>query len=603
MTFGRRDDRISIFGTLRPGSGQTLSRAVVTTYSLDLIAMLGLVLALGGDAETEFEASPLGLVKAFDKVRGKLLVLHQLSRVVTPSAHRSVLPLLDTMLHAIAANERKESWHPKTALLRYVSDVGVEWRFWIGSRNLTGSTDRDAGLLLVTSKAKSARPVPGICDLAEDLLSDAHLSAAELDELRSARWLAPPGVSVRSVLWRRHGQTRHFIEKPLLARADRGCAVSPFIDRRGLSEVVKAGAPNFSLLTTEVAGAKCAPVDGVRFRVDAGPEPAATVSVEQQQDEVVGEFNAPPSTGIHAKLIAVTKGDSTVLMLGSANLTGRGLNGPNAEAVAILNIADRALADSLYSFVDGGIDLAAVDADTTEQQEKERAERELDDLICQFLECRFSLAYKADGLHLLIGDDENNALQLARFEVSPFLYPNAWTAIQPGAASILLISNAPPTSEQTSLVNFRARSLNAPEACRTWVQTLEIDGVDLERRDRALLARYVGANRFRDWLRSLLDGVDGTGGQRWSDPRVTSYSRDRSGQLAQIFSLETMLAAWARDHKAFESRITGMMAMLDSFAEVFASIPDDEERAAALEDVNEVRPFLLAVHEAIGITP
>jgi len=565
--------------------------------------MLGLVLALGGDAETEFEASPLGLVKAFDKVRGKLLVLHQLSRVVTPSAHRSVLPLLDTMLHAVAANERKESWHPKTALLRYVSDVGVEWRFWIGSRNLTGSTDRDAGLLLVTSKAKSARPVPGICGLAEDLLSDAHLSAAELAELRSARWLAPPGVSVRSVLWRRHGQTRHFIDKPLLARADRGCAVSPFIDRRGLSEVVKAGAPNFSLLTTEVAGAGCAPVDGVRFRVDASPEPAAAVSVEQQQDEVVGEFNVPPSTGIHAKLIAVSKGDSTVLMLGSANLTGRGLNGPNAEAVAILNIVDRALADSLYSFVDGGIDLAAVDADTTEQQKKERAERELDDLICQFLECRFSLAYKDDGLHLLIGDEENNALQLARFEVSPFLYPNAWTAIQPGADAIQLISNAPPTSEQTSLVNFRARSLNAPEACRTWVQTLEIDGVDLERRDRALLARYVGANRFRDWLRSLLDGVDGTGGQRWSDPRVTSCSRDQSGQLAQIFSLETMLAAWARDHKAFESRIAGMMAMLDSFAEVFASIPDDEERVAALEDVNEVRPFLLAVHEAIGITP
>ena len=68
-----------------PGRGQTVSRAVVTTYSLDLIAMLGLVLALGCDTDTEFEASPLGLVKAFDKVRGKLLVLHQLSRVVAPS--------------------------------------------------------------------------------------------------------------------------------------------------------------------------------------------------------------------------------------------------------------------------------------------------------------------------------------------------------------------------------------------------------------------------------------------------------------------------------------------------------------------------------------
>ena len=71
MTFGRRDDRTSVFCALRPGLGQTVSRAVLTTYSLDLIAMLGLVLALGGDAETEFEVSPLGLVKAFDRVRGQ----------------------------------------------------------------------------------------------------------------------------------------------------------------------------------------------------------------------------------------------------------------------------------------------------------------------------------------------------------------------------------------------------------------------------------------------------------------------------------------------------------------------------------------------------
>ncbi|TPG55068.1 phospholipase D family protein [Sphingomonas glacialis] len=600
MTFGRRDDRVSIFGALRPITGQTVSRAVVTTYSLDLIAMLGLVLALGGDADTEFEASPLGLVKAFDRVRGKLLVLHQLSRVVAPSAHRSVLPLLDTMVRAVASNERRESWHPKTALVRYASDTGVEWRFWIGSRNLTGSTDRDAGLLLVTSKARTARPVPDIAGLAEDLLSDAHLSAAELAELKSARWLAPPGTSVRSILWRRHGQTRRFIDTPLLARADRCCAVSPFIDRGGLAEVLKAGAPDLSLLTTELAGAGCAPVDGVRFRVDAAPEPAAPVSVEQQQDEVVGEFDDPPSTGIHAKLLAVSKGSRTALMLGSANLTGRGLTGPNAEAVAILDITDPALADSLYGFVNGGIDLAAVDVDTTEEKEKERATRELDDLISQFLEVGFSLSYREDGLHLLIGGGEDEALQLARFEVSPFLDLEAWSAIEPGDRSILLIANAPPTSEQTCLVNFRARSLGGPEVCRAWVQTLDVEGVDLERRDRALLARYVGANRFRDWLRSLLDGVDGTGGQRWSDAGLPPGPRDPTGHLAQIFTLETMLAAWARDHKAFESRVAGMMSMLDSFADVFASIPDDQERTAALADVEDVRPFLQAVHDAIG---
>ena len=62
-----------------------------------------------------------------------------------------------------------------------------------------------------------------------------------------------------------------------------------------------------------------------------------------------------------------------------------------------------------------------------------------------------------------------------------------------------------------------------------------------------------------------------------------------------------MLAAWARDHKAFESRVDGMMAMLDSFAEVFATIPDEDEREAVLADLEEVRPFLQAVHDAIGL--
>ena len=601
MTFGRQDDRISIFGALRPGSGRAVSRAVVTTYSLDLIAMLGLVLALGDDVETEFEASPLGLVKAFERMRGRLLVLHQLGRVVAPSAHRTVLPLLDTMVCAVDSNERYESWHPKTALVRYDSDSGVEWRFWIGSRNLTGSTDRDAGLVLVTSKSKSAREVPDICGLAKGLLSDANFTTTELAELSSARWLAPSGVSVRSILWRLHGKRCRFINQPLLADAERGCAISPFIDKGGLSEVMKSGAPALALLTTEMAGSGCAPFNGVRFCIDPTPDPSAEVSVEQQQDHGVGEFNETPSTGIHAKLLAVSKGNRTTLMLGSANLTGRGLNGPNAEAVAILDIENPALVDSLYAFVDGGIELVTVDVDTTKDKEKERAERELDDLISQFLECRFSLAYRDDGQYLLIDETGDEAQRLARFEVSPFLDPNAWTVIQPGAQSIRLLPNAPPTSEQTSLANFRARSLGSPEVSRTWVQTLEVEGVDLERRDRALLARYVGANRFREWLRSLLDGVDGTGGQRWSDENDPLCQRNPSVQLAQIFTLETMLAAWARDPKAFESRVAGMMAMLDSFREEFASIPDDQERVSALDDIEEVRPFLEAVHNAIGI--
>lgn len=598
MTFKRDEDRRSILGALKPGRDQTVSRAILTTYSLDLVAMLGLVLSLGGDPEAEFENSPLGLVKAFERMRGKLIVVHQLGRVVAPSKHRSVLPLLDTMVVAVPANERRGSWHPKVALVRYAGAASTEWRFWIGSRNLTGSTDLDAGVLLISTKDRAAKPVPGIAALAADLLQEAQLSASELDELKSARWITPAGVSVRDVLWRRHGQTKAFIAGPMIAGADRGCAVSPFINRGGLDEALKAGAANLALLTTEMAAINCAPHHHVKFRVDTAPEPEATVSIEQQQEAVEGEFVDPPSTGIHAKLLAISKGQRTALMLGSANLTKRGLVGPNAEAVVLLDVTDEALVESLYDFVGAGLELATEERDAA-LAEQEQAKRELDALISQFLEIPLSLRSDHDGLHLQLGTGGNEVLKLASFYAAAFLEEEAWIPIENGTTSVRLLPDPPVLSEQTALVRFRARSLGEPQVSRTWVQAVDVEGLDTERRDRALLARYVGANRFRDWLRSLLDGIDGTGGQKWSADWKGERPQEAAGEFARIFALETMLASWARDPKAFEARVAGMMSMLDAFEEVFATIAEDSEREAALNDLNEVRPFLQAVHDAI----
>lgn len=591
------ENRNSIFGALRPNEGYAVTRAVVTTYSLDLVAMLGLVLALGGDADAEFDSSPLGLVQAFDRVRGRLLVLHQIGRVIAPRAHRSVLPLLDTMLRAIPANERVESWHPKVALVRYEGREAAEWRFWIGSRNLTGTADLDAGLLLVTSRQRTAKPIPDIALLSGDLLREAELAPGELAELRSARWIAPPDVNVRELLWRRPGERRRFLAAPLMPRGDKTYAVSPFADRTGLREALGAGSPSVILLTTEAAAGDCAPMAGITFRTSTPPEPETTVFVEQQQQEPVGEFIEPPPTGVHAKLLSVTKGNRSAIMLGSANLTGRGLVGPNAEAVAILDIETPALAGSLAKFVASGFEFGGAEPDP-ELVARERVGRELDEWISCFLEVELTLAYDRDDLFLLVGEEADAALVGARFEVSPFLAPDAWTELTAGARSVRLLDRPTIVSEQTTLVTFRATSAIDESVIRSWVLSLPVAGMDNERRDRALLARYIGASRFRAWLRSLLDGIDGTVGQRWSAPRPDPAKGGDPTRLGEMFTLETMLSAWARDPVAFERRVAGMMGMLGSFREAFESLPE-EQRRAALDDLAEVEPFVQAVHDAI----
>lgn len=593
--------RISVFGALRPDVGQSVSRAVVATYSLDLVALLGLVLALGGDAEAEFENSPLGLVKAFDGVRGRLRVLHQVGRIIAPRTHRSILPLLDTMVEAIPANERRQSWHPKVALVRYDGDA-VQWRFWIGSRNLTGSRDLDAGLLLVASldrakRDKAARPVPDIAELARGLLVEGDFNATELDELRTARWLAPAGTTVRRLLWRRPGGGTPFMSAPLLDRAEVASAVSPFIDVTGLRELLRAGSPSVTLLTNDVSAGSCAPLSGINFRTGSAPEPETTVSVDQQTVDRTAEFIEPPPAGVHAKMIAVTKGKRSAIMLGSANLTKRGLLGPNAEAVAIIDVTDRALAASLHSFVQSGFefDCSRVDEELADLEE---SQRQLDERIALLLECELALEYKDGGLTLTVGEGADAALATARFDAAPFLDPDAWVRIETGMRKVQLLRGNVALSQQTSFVSFRATSLTDQTIQRRLVLSLPVTGFDHDRRDLALLTRYVGASRFRDWLRSQLDGLDNTAGERWSDGLQKTHE-GKTSRIPEMFTLETMLSAWARDPRGFERRTAGMIAMLDSFRETFEELLDEEEKRAALADLSEVRPFLQAVHQAI----
>lgn len=339
-------DGASVFAAMRPRKGQMLTRAVIATYSLDMVALLGLVLALGGDDEADFASSPLGLVKAFEQVRGKLVVMHQLGRISAPRAHRSILPLLDTMLHAVATDERTASWHPKIMLARYTGDGSPEWRFWIGSRNLTGSTDLEAGLLLVSGTGRGTRQIADVHDLAAELLAGS-LQEGELTELREAKWSAPSGVTVRRLLWRRPGEKKSFLDEWENRRPESIRALSPFIDRTGVGDILGVISGPMTLMTTREAMSSCGPLGRVEYRTAAAPDPEAEVRVEDQQEEAAGDFSDRPTIGVHAKLLMTTRGQKAEMMLGSANLTRRGLLGPNAEAVALLDISDPAVSGPL----------------------------------------------------------------------------------------------------------------------------------------------------------------------------------------------------------------------------------------------------------------
>src|SRR5438477_120620 len=66
--------------------------------------------------------------------------------------------LRDKFLFEAACDERRRSWHPKFAVMRWTrpEDKARAWRAWLGSRNLTRDLSRDAGLLLAESADANA---------------------------------------------------------------------------------------------------------------------------------------------------------------------------------------------------------------------------------------------------------------------------------------------------------------------------------------------------------------------------------------------------------------------------------------------------------------
>jgi hypothetical protein len=135
-------------------------------------------------------------------------------------------------------------------------------------------------------------------------------------------------------------------------------------------------------------------------------------------------------------------------------------------------------------------------------------------------------------------------------------------------------------------------SRNEPKVAKSWAQKLPFPAFDVELRDRAVLASYVGGTRFRMWLRSVLDGIVSSGGGRWSDPLPPRDQPNPPTVLGDTFTLETMLARWTRNPAKFEVAVGKMSLLLDSFRSAFEALPEGGERVQALADIDEVEPFL-----------
>lgn len=416
------EDRKLLTDALEPPPGMELDRAVTTTYSLDLVALLLVPLTFAamdqrgteeGTGDPDQGVDPVALLESVRRYADRLTVLVQAGGIAVPAKYRPMLTYLESSLVQVAVPETGGVFHPKAWVLRFRDAEGCcVHRALVLSRNLTFDNSWDTILVLDESDDPRENLLPGR-ELADYLATIASwavapgLSTERMETLtdltaslsgvsfaapagfKDAAWVARTGAGVmhpRS-LWDDVTGGVHAQD-----RAARALVISPFLDT-SLADLADRCGEVRVLSRAESLDA----LGDLAERVETF---VLDPSADLDGTEEAGESGAGPAAtgwlaGLHAKIYLVERGHSTTLYVGSANAT-RGGFGRNAEFGVRLT-GRKGLIDEIWSGTHGNLGLSAVcqpyDPKPPDEAAiaRQQAERELE---------RFHAALAGAGLRL-----------------------------------------------------------------------------------------------------------------------------------------------------------------------------------------------------------
>ena len=341
-------DRRLLFESLRPPAGYTLDRAVGTTFSLDLLALLAVPLAFtmfdrqdDGDGRI---ADPLALLEAVRRHADRMTVFCQAGQTYVPRRSEALYGYLEGSVVEVLPPNPTGLFHPKVWILRFSAPAGpILYRLLVMSRNLTFDRSWDAMLVLdgelvgrKNAFAKNhplgdfvaALPSMAVHPLPTPVRSDIDRIQ---DELRRVRFELPEGFEDLS-FWPLGLTSGN--RWPLGGRIDRLLVISPFVTEGSLKRLTAAGSEHVLVSRLESLDAldqQClAPFASVRVLHDgANPEPAGEIEATNEQASDTAEAqldNDSTLSGLHAKVYVADAGWKARVWTGSANATDAAFN-------------------------------------------------------------------------------------------------------------------------------------------------------------------------------------------------------------------------------------------------------------------------------------
>ena len=225
---------------------------------------------------------------------------------------------------------------------------------------------------------------------------------------------------------------------------------------------------------------------------------------EAASDEADDETSTRPSN-LHAKFLGVEHGWDATWFVGSANLTDAAWNGANVEIMA--SMTGRKSRVGIRHFLDEFNDLCETYRATPEytvEEEDEEAQHHLDKAVQAIMasDLRVSCVPTADLWEWrLEGSIEIPDAVTARVWPVSVVEEQAVNVVPP--VSLVL-----PMSRLTAFAAFRLTVDSSDAVDKCFALKLPISGVPLERTARVLQSLINSPERFLEFLRALLGGIE-----------------------------------------------------------------------------------------------
>lgn len=352
------DDRQTLLDALRPPPGYGLGCAVGTTFSLHLDCALTPPAAFALYAVTDEARSAaveaLELLESMRRHAGRFTVFFQAGQVAVPRQRRLFAFLEESVVPVRAPHGG--AFHPKVWVLRFEAPGSPPlFRVLVASRNLTYDRSWDTILRLdsagedgsdspVVDGAALADFVAALPGRAEAALAGERLADIErlANELRSVRWVAPPGMT--GGRFHVFGLGDEVATLPFPATADRMAVISPFLSGGLLHRLPRVDGRSAIVSRPEELRANGKAVTRAfseTWVLDPDAVPAALEIMEPKSGVSAGD-PAVPLEGLHAKLYVFDHGERSVILTGSANAT-RAAFADNVEVLVELEGSTRAI--------------------------------------------------------------------------------------------------------------------------------------------------------------------------------------------------------------------------------------------------------------------